>query len=225
MPDSRSVVQMDLDKVELVEKAAFTLVVKALEEYKSDAAEIFSAEEDLPQDIAEDIVREAIDNLGVSRIKERLYGKVDVKKAIYLFLPEAVPVALMVDAKAEKNGTTATIQMSQTSMTVKIKRKGKEMVENGKLDTEFVRNKHHLHVVTIIVKLEYEESDKHYKLNNIVVACIPSGRLQDRYNPDTGDGIWRLGRDSPKRGEDFRIRLSFPELEKRATWRVHKIPI
>ena len=216
---------MDLDKIEQVEKAAFTLVVKALEEYKVEAAEIFSAEEDLPQDIAEDIVREAIDNLGVSRIKERLYGKVDVKKAIYLFLPEAIPVALMVDAKAEKNGTTATIQMSQTSMTVKIKRKEKEIVKSGKLDTEFIRNKHRLHVVTIIVKLEYEELDKHYKLNTIIVSCIPSGKLQNRYNPNSANGIWRLGRDSPKRGEDFRIRISFPELERKASWRVHRIPI
>ena len=216
---------MDLDKIELVEKAAFSLVVKALEEYKDDAAEIFGVEEDLPQDIAEDIVREAIDNLGVSRIKERLYGKVDVKKAIYLFLPEAVPIALMVDAKAEKNGKTATIQMSQTSMTVKIKRKEKEVIESGKLNTEFMCKNQHLHVVTIIAKLEYEESGKHYKLHNIILACIPSGKLQDRYNPNSTDGIWRLGRDSPKRGEDFRIRLSFPELEKRAPWRVYRIPI
>ena len=216
---------MDLDRIELVEKAAFSLVVKALEEYKGEAAEIFAAEEDLPQDIAEDIVREAIDNLGVSRIKERLYGKVDVKKAIYLFLPEAIPVALMVDAKAEKNGKTATIQMSQTTMTVKIKRNGKDMVENGKLDTEFLRTKQRLHVVTIIIKFEYKESDRQYKLNNIILSCIPSGKLQDRYNPNSNDGIWRLGRDSPKRGEDFRIRLSFPELKKKAPWRVHRISL
>ena len=216
---------MELDKIEEVEKAAFYLVVQALEEYKKEAAEIFSAEEDLPQDIAEDIVREAVDNLGVSRIKERLYGKVDIKKAIYLFLPEATPIALMVDAKAEKNGTTATIQMSQTTMTVKIKRKGKEIVEKGKLDTEFLRNERRLHVVTIIVKFEYKESSNHYRLQNIVVSCIPSGRLQNRYNPHSGDGIWRLGRDSPQRGEDFRVRLSFPELEKKAPWRIHRIPI
>lgn len=214
---------MDLDKIELMEKAAFCLVVKALEDYKNEAAETFGAEEDLPQDIAEDILREAIDNLGVSRIKERLYGKVDVKKAIYLFLPEATPIALMVDAKAEKNGKTATIQMSQTTMTVKIKRKGKDIVKRGKLDTSFLRDKQHLHVVTIIVKFEYEESGGHYKLQSIVVSCIPSGKLQDRYNPNSGDGIWRLGRDSPMRGEDFRIRLSFPELEKKASWRVHRI--
>lgn len=216
---------MELDKIEEVEKAAFYLVVQALEEYKKEAAEIFSAEEDLPQDIAEDIVREAVDNLGVSRIKERLYGKVDIKKAIYLFLPKATPIALMVDAKAEKNGTTATIQMSQTTMTVKIKRKGREIVEKGKLDTEFLRNNRRLHVVTIIVKFEYKESNNHYLLQNIVVSCIPSGKLQVRYNPNSGDGIWRLGRDSPQRGEDFRVRLSFPELEKKASWRIHRIPI
>ena len=43
----------------------------------------------MPQDIAEDVAREAIEAMGMSGISERLYGKVDVKKAIYVFLPEA----------------------------------------------------------------------------------------------------------------------------------------
>ena len=41
------------------------------------------------QDIAEDVMREAIEAMGVSGFQERLYGKVDYKKAIYVFVPEA----------------------------------------------------------------------------------------------------------------------------------------
>ena len=76
------------------------MVVQALTDFRSQAATIFREETDLPQDIAEDVTREAMDAMGVSRISERLYGKVDYKRAIYAFLPDAQPVALMLDAKA-----------------------------------------------------------------------------------------------------------------------------
>ena len=56
------------------------------------AVTIFREETDAPQDIAEDVTREALDLMGVPRLNERLYGKVDVKKAIYVFLPTAYPV-------------------------------------------------------------------------------------------------------------------------------------
>lgn len=111
--------------LEHIEQTAFSIVTTAIKNYKSEIIKIFREEEDKPQDIAEDIMREAIEELGVSKIKERLYGKVDLKKATYVFLPKAVPVALMVDAKAEKqNGDrTTTIQMSQTSMCVRVMKK------------------------------------------------------------------------------------------------------
>ena len=109
------------EEIENLERAVTSLVVQALTDYWDDAVTIFQEETDQPQDIAEDITREAIAAMGVSGTKDRLYGKVDVKKAIYAFMPEPTPVALMLDAKAEKkNGDhTATIQMSQTSMRVR----------------------------------------------------------------------------------------------------------
>ena len=60
-------------------------------------------------------------------------------------------------------------------------------------------------------------------LKKIILACIPSGSLQNRYNPNPDDTIWLMGRDSPQRGEDFRIRLSFKKLKEKKAWRVQEI--
>ena len=110
---------MTLNELELLERTTFEMVVRALSDYREQAANIFREETDKAQDIAEDVMREAIEAMGVSGFQERLYGKVDYKKAIYAFVPEAQPVALMLDAKAEKGNGSATIQMSQTSMQIR----------------------------------------------------------------------------------------------------------
>lgn len=222
-----------------------SLVVQALRDYWEDATTIFLEETDQPQDIAEDITREAIATMGVSGTQDRLYGNVDVKKAIYAFLPDAIPVALMLDAKAEKkNGDrTATIQMSQTSMRVRLNRRGAELDESGKLKTTIQRGNRIYRVVTIIAKFVYEEgslssgnnfpereiqpesaSSTNRKLHRIIVACIPSGDLQDIYNPTASDTIWLVGRDAPTLGEDFRVRINFSNLAEKAAWRIHSIP-
>ena len=135
------------------------LVVQALADYREDAITIFREETDQPQDIAEDVTREAIESMGVSGIHDRLYGKVDVKKTIYVFLPEPVQVALMLDAKAEKkNGDkTAMIQMSQISMSVKMMRAGEVVDEKGKLEKIIQRDDRSYQVVTVIAKYVYEE--------------------------------------------------------------------
>lgn len=203
------------------------MVVQAIKDYLPQAATIFREETDLPQDIAEDVTREAIEAMGLPGLRDRLYGKVDVKKAIYVFLPEAQPVALMLDAKAEKpNGNrTATIQMSQTSMTVKMRRGGADVAEPGGLEQEIRRGDRTFQVVTIIAKYVYEETDESQRLDRIIVACIPNGRLQERYNPNTQDTIWLAGRDAPTLGEDFRVRLSYQRLREKAVWRVEEIAL
>lgn len=78
----------DPRKVEEIEKASMRLVTQALYEFRSTALEIFRREPDLPQDIAEDITREALDRLGVSRMDVRLFGKIDYKRARYVFHPD-----------------------------------------------------------------------------------------------------------------------------------------
>ena len=213
------------DEIEHLEQIAMSMVVQALKDYKQQAAAIFSKETDLPQDIAEDVTREALESMGVSRINERLYGKVDIKKAIYVFLPEAHPVALMLDSKAEKpNGNrTATIQMSQTSMRVRMRRSGQVVDAPGKLDAVIKRSNRDLYVVTIIAKYIYIETKFSHKLERIVIACIPNGMLQERYNPNASEGIWLAGRNAPSLGEDFRVRVSYKKLISKAPWRVEEI--
>ncbi len=216
---------MKHDELERLEQTALSMVVQALTDYLHQASTIFREESDLPQDIAEDVTREAIEAMGLPGLRDRLYGKVDVKKAIYVFLPEARPVALMLDAKAEKsNGDrTATIQMSQTSMTVRMRRQGNAVEEPGKLDRVIKRGSRSFQVVTVIAKFVYEESGESQELKRIVVACIPNGKLQERYNPTPDDTIWLAGRNAPTLGEDFRVRLSYHRLRNKAAWRVQEI--
>ena len=66
--------------------------------------------------------------------------------------------------------------------------------------------------------------DERHELRNIVVAALPSGLLQSRYNPEPENTIWNVGPQSPARGEDFRVRLSFATLKQKARWRVQTIP-
>ncbi|MBV9034482.1 MAG: SfiI family type II restriction endonuclease [Acidobacteriaceae bacterium] len=92
--------QYDLQRLEEIEKASLRLVVQAILDFRETAVEIFHKEKDLPQDMAEDVTREALDRMGVSRIDERLFGKIDYKRARYVFAPEyAVRQALFVDSK------------------------------------------------------------------------------------------------------------------------------
>ena len=112
----------NLDRLEEIEKVTLRLVTQALYDYRAVAQEIFRAERDLVADIGEDITREALDALGMSKIDQRLFGKIDYKRACYLFHPDyALKQALFVDSKAEKvvGHGTATLQTSQFSMTVR----------------------------------------------------------------------------------------------------------
>ena len=218
---------MTLDELERVERITLEMVVQALRDYGQQAKTIFREETDLPQDIAEDVTREAVEAMGMPALGHRLYGKVDFKKAIYVFLPTAMPVALMLDAKAEKpNGNrTATIQMSQTSMRVRMRRGGVLVDEPGLLDQTITRDGKEFQVVTVVAKYVYAEHGSSHRLQRIIVAAIPNGRLQRRYNPSATDTIWLAGRNAPTLGEDFRVRLSYERLRGKAGWRVREIPI
>ena len=203
------------------------MVVQALEDYKNEAVTIFREETDLPQDIAEDVTREAIAAMGLPGLRDRIYGKVDVKKAIYVFVPEARPVALMLDAKAEKpdGNRTATIQMSQTSMRVRMIRSNVRLDEPGKLTPDIIRGDRSFHVVTVIAKFVYREVGNSHELQRIIAACIPNGKLQGKYNRDAEHTIWLAGRNAPTLGEDFRVRLSFRKLREIEGWRVQEIEV
>ena len=213
----------NLDRLEEIEKASLRLVTLALFEYRDAAAEIFREEGDLVADIGEDITREALDRLGTSTIDQRLFGKVDYKRARYLFHPEyAVKQALFVDSKAEQiqGAGTATLQTSQLSMTVRHVRAGEVVNVPGKLpDILIIKDESYL-TTTIFVKYNYGETAEAKELKSIIIAALPNGMLQARYNPDAYDTIWRAGRNAPTLGEEFRVRLVFAMLKAKANWRV-----
>jgi len=221
--------EIDLAKLEDIEKASLRLVVQALCDYLDDAIKIFRYESDLVADIGEDITREALDKLGMSRIDRRLFGKIDYKRARYVFHPDySVKQALFVDSKAEKvsGKHTATLQTSQFSMTVRQIRGGRPIEVKGTLP-KIVRIYDEKYITTtIFVKYNYVENELGKKeLHSITVAALPNGFLQERYNPTPKDGIWLVGRNAPSRGEAFRVRLSFPRLKSKCNWRVQDIPV
>lgn len=96
--------------------------------------------------------------------------------------------------------------------------------ELGQLEHTISRGGRKFDVVTIIAKYIYAEHHGSHNLERIIVACIPNGRLQQRYNPNAEDTIWLAGRNAPTRGEDFRVRLSFQRLRDKAHWRVRELP-
>ena len=221
----------NLDIIEQVEKATLRMVTQAIYDFRADAIEIFAGESDLVADIGEDITREALDRQGMPSIPVRLFGKVDYKRATYLFQPDyAVRQALFVDSKAEKTAGagTATIQTSQTSMRIRQIRQQQPVDVPGDLDSiAVVRGSEYL-TTTIFVKYNYTEvagNTPPNRLDSISVLCLPNGLLQECYNPTAADNtIWRAGRNAPTRGEAFRVRVSLTALKGKANWRVQTIP-
>jgi hypothetical protein len=218
----------NLDRLEDIERVSLRLVTQALYDYRSIAQEIFREESDLVADIGEDITREAIERLGMPKIDQRLFGKVDYKRACYLFHPDyAVKQALFVDSKAEKvdGQGTATIQISQLSMVVRQIRTETELEITGRLPTILALKGESFLSTTLFVKYNYEEKLGANVLKSITVAAVPNGMLQEKYNPTPDNSIWLAGRNAPTRGEEFRVRLSFSRLKQKANWRVQRISV
>ena len=221
----------NLNIIEQVEKATLRMVVQAIYEFRAEVIEIFETESDLVADIGEDITREALDRQGIPTIPVRLFGKIDYKRATFLFQPEyAVRQALFVDSKAEKvsGAGTATIQTSQTSMRIRQVRSNEMFDVPGDLDSIVTVRDHQYLTTTIFVKYNYSENpaeDPPTRLASISALCLPNGLLQEWYNPTPSDSIWRAGRNAPTRGEAFRVRISLDALRNKANWRVQTIGV
>lgn len=202
-------------RVEDIEKASLRFVTQAIYQYRNDAAEIFQAEDDLVADIGEDITREALDRLGTSSSNQRLWGKIAYKRARYLFHSDyAIKQALFVDSKAEKMSgqLTATLQTSQFSLSVRQMRFHHNIEIRGKLPVILEVKGEKFITTTIFVKYNYADIGARHELKSITIAALPNGMLQDKYNKDCRDTIWLAGRNAPSRGEEFRVRVSFPKL-------------
>lgn len=219
----------DLQRLEDIEKASLRFVAQAIFDFRETAKAIFMNEADLVADIGEDITREALDKVGVSKIDQRLFGKIDYKRARYFFHPDfAIKQALFVDSKAEKlsGQGTATLQTSQLSMTIMQLRSGLPVNIPGKLPAVIEIGGEAFLTTTLFVKYNYQEGpNMNNKLDSITVAALPSGMLQEKYNPSIGETIFIAGRNAPTLGEEFRVRLSFNRLKAKANWRVQKIDL
>ncbi len=218
----------DLDLLEAVEKASLRLVVQAMYSFAEESTDIFENERDDVQDIAEDITREAMDRIGTSMIPVRLFGTIDYKRARYVFSPDfSLRQALFVDSKAEKveGGTTVTIQTSQTSLRIRQIRSGMPVDVPGTIPVIY-RDRDGLSFLTttVFVKYNYKEvADSSNQLQSISITCLPSGMLQERYNPNPETTFWLAGRNAPSRGEEFRARIGLIRLKGMANWRVQHL--
>lgn len=213
------------DLLEDIERATLRLVAQAVDNFpRSEIIKIFAQESDLVADIGEDLTREALDRMGTSVIPIRLFGKMDYKRARYLFLPEfAVRQALFVDSKAEKASKVARIQQGQTSLRIKQVRAGAAVDEQGGLPTAIPSADGDLLTTTVFVKYSYTRSNAKNQLQAINIIGLPNGYLQDKYNPTPTDSIWNAGPNAPSRGEKFRTRVSLAKLRAKARWRVQTL--
>ena len=74
--------------LEEIEKATLRMVTQAIYDFRDEAREFFVHEPDAVADIGEDITREAMDRMGTSILPVRLFGRIDYKRARYVFHPE-----------------------------------------------------------------------------------------------------------------------------------------
>jgi hypothetical protein len=212
--------------IESIEKGSTRFVAQAIELFRHEAINIFAHESDLQADIGEDITTEALDSLGMSKMAQRVFGKMDYKRARYIFEPEyAVRQVLLVDSKAEKTAGVARLQTSQTSMRIRQVRQGTHLDVPGTLPRVALLKDVPFITTTIFVKYVYDRADGANVLKKIIVACVPNGLLQGRYNPTAIDTIWVSGPNAPTLGEVFRTRLSFARLKTKRNWRVQSILI
>ncbi|MDL1894339.1 type II restriction endonuclease [Sphingobacteriales bacterium CHB3] len=212
--------------LEDIEKASTRFVAQAIELFRPEAVNIFAEENDLQADIGEDITAEALDSLGMSRMAQRVFGKMDYKRARYIFEADhALRQVLLVDSKAEKTGGVARLQTSQTSMRIRQVRQGKSLDVQGTVPKVAVLAGVPFITTTIFVKYVYKTVNGANVLQKIVVACCPNGFLQEYYNPTSTDTIWVGGPNAPTLGEVFRTRLSFARLKAKRNWRVQTICI
>jgi hypothetical protein len=212
--------------IEDFEKSSLRFVTQALELFRDDAIQIFHEARDLQADVGEDITGEALDSLGMSRMAQRVFGKMDYKRARYIFEPEyAIRQILLVDSKTEKTGPVARIQTSQTSMRIRQVRGGQEIDIGGTIPKVAGLGGFPFLTTTIFVKYEYRHSSGANRLKVIRTACIPNGILQNFYNPTSQDTIWVAGPNAPTRGEEFRTRLHFARLKRKRNCRVQSILI
>lgn len=218
--------QLTVEQIENIEKLTLRWLVQATLDFGIEAYDIFKYSPDNVKDVAEDITREIAERLAGYNLSQRIFGTVDYKKARYIILPDQiVRQALFLDSKAEKTETTATLQITQTSMEIRQLRGGVPVTEQGQVPKIYNHEESQFLSTTVFLHYYYEDVERVHQLKSIIACCVPNGILQDIYNPSHTEGFWRVGRNAPTRGEDFRVRVNFASLKETANWRVQKIVI
>ena len=224
MTHLRNPVLLTNEEIESIERLTLRSIFQAVIDFGFDTWDIFAQSPDRPQDVAEDTTREILDRFGGYHINQRIFGNVDYRMARYIVLPEyGVRQALFVDSKAEKSTSTGTLQMSQISMRVRQVRSGIQVDEPGALPVVSNYRGQDFLTSTMLVHYYYSKPIANHVLKQITISAIPNGKLQSLYNPSPLDTIWLAGRNAPKLGEDFRVRVSYSALQKKANWRVQRI--
>lgn len=216
---------LSLSEIKQIEKFTLRWLFQSVVDFGNEAHSIFLNSPDEVKDVAEDVTRELLDRLPGFNVRQRIFGTVDYKRARYVILPEQITrQALFVDSKAEKANSSATIQMSQTSMRVRQRRSGEEIDTKGFLPEISEYSSEEYLTTTALIHYKYDDkASNNHLLNEVTLAIIPNGKLQNLYNPDVDDNIWNAGRNAPTLAEDFRVRLNFRKLKEKSTWRVQRV--
>ena len=193
--------------LEEIEKATLRMVTQAIYDFRDEAREFFVYEPDAVADIGEDITREAMDRMGTSVLPVRLFGRIDYKRARYVFHPEySVRQALFIDSKAEQvaGSRTVTIQTSQTSLRIRQIRSGQPIDVQGTLPRTLQLQGVDYLVTTVFVKVQLRKLGGQLRQGAPEYFCdMPSQRdVAGTVQPlARGDDMAR----GPKRSQSWRI--------------------
>jgi hypothetical protein len=212
-------------QIEAIEKQTLRWVVQALFDYAPEIWDEFKNSPDDADGVAEDVTQESLQRLsGYNLDKRRLYGTVDYRRARYAILPELIaPQALFVDSKAEKSASAGRLQINQSSIRVAFRRPGGAVVDIPGGLAQAITLADGTEYLTTTVFAHYHYADNPRILKSIKASSLPNGRLAGGYVTSADDTIWRVGPDSPARGEAQRARLSFAKLKGKRKWRVQTI--
>ncbi len=223
---------LSLDQIEEIEKLSLRLVFQALVWFAPQAWDFFDRSPDDPQDVAEDVTREALSSFGGFVLRERLFGTIDFKQARWLPMPYGlVPQAMMVDSKAKKvnEQNRLDLQMSQVSMTVYLESKDRPILPLLRPTMEFrFENGQTKQALTTVITAHYSYDDKAKGqvgkwLRKLTLCAVPNGLLQERYSPNRQRTVFGVGKHSSGRGEEPRVRVYYETVRQFAHWRVQEI--
>jgi hypothetical protein len=227
----------DTERLEEIEQGSVQIVAEAINGYSEKISNAFDSSSDFHQYLHEDpndeienkaeaLTEAALDQLGIVDTDPSLMTSIDHKRTRYVGGADFVAKQLLlVDSKAEKDDNRRSrMQLTQTSMDVRQMRWGEEQDKEGDLP-EIVNNcGEDILTTTILVKYVYEEAESgENSIDEVIIAGVPNGLLQDEYNPNVDDNIWDAGPND--REQNFRTRLNFERLENENPLRVYRFSL